>query len=62
MVNGENDGFPGMVVDRYTDTLVVKVYTSAWFPYLKMLVGLSGRNDRSEAGSPAIEPACTTRQ
>lgn len=40
MVNGENDGFPGMVVDRYNDTLVIKAYTSAWFPYLKMLVGL----------------------
>ena len=40
MVNGENDGFPGMVVDRYNDILVIKVYTSAWFPYLKMLVGL----------------------
>ncbi len=40
MVNGENDGFPGMVVDRYDDTLVVKVYTSAWFPYLEMLVPL----------------------
>ena len=40
MVNGENDGFPGMVVDRYNDILVLKVYTSAWFPYLKMLVGL----------------------
>ena len=31
LVNGENDGFPGMVVDRYNDTLVIKVYTSAWF-------------------------------
>ena len=40
MVNGENDGFPGMVVDRYDDTLVIKVYTSAWFPYLQMLVSL----------------------
>jgi len=40
MVNGENDGFPGMVVDRYNDILVLKVYTSAWFPYLKILVGL----------------------
>ncbi len=42
MVNGESDGFPGMVVDRYNNTLVVKVYTSAWFPYLKMLVDLLG--------------------
>ena len=40
LVNGENDGFPGLVVDRYADTLVMKAYTSAWFPYLKMLVGL----------------------
>ena len=40
MVNGENDGFPGMVVDRYNDILVIKAYTSAWFPYLKMMVGL----------------------
>ncbi len=40
IVNGENDGFPGMVVDRYNDILVIKVYTSSWFPYLKMLVGL----------------------
>ena len=40
LVNGENDGFPGMVVDRYNDILVIKLYTSAWFPYLNMLVGL----------------------
>ncbi len=40
VVNGESDGFPGMVVDRYSDTLVVKVYTSSWFPFLKMLVEL----------------------
>lgn len=40
MVHGESDGFPGMVVDRYGDIRVIKVYTSAWFPYLKMLVGL----------------------
>lgn len=40
LVNGESDGFPGMVVDRYNDTLVIKVYTSAWFNYLKLLTGL----------------------
>lgn len=38
VVNGENDGFPGMVMDRYADTLVVKLYTSAWMPYLDELV------------------------
>ena len=40
LVNGENDGFPGMAVDRYNDTLVVKVYTSAWFPFLNMFTEL----------------------
>ena len=34
IINGENDGFPGMVLDRYEDTAVLKLYTSAWIPYL----------------------------
>lgn len=37
-VNGENDGLPGLVVDRYDDTAVVKLYTSAWFPHLDALL------------------------
>ncbi|MCC6271110.1 MAG: 23S rRNA (cytosine(2499)-C(5))-methyltransferase, partial [Microbacteriaceae bacterium] len=35
LVHGENDGFPGLVVDRYADTLVLKLYTPAWIPHLK---------------------------
>ncbi|HEX3049345.1 MAG TPA: class I SAM-dependent rRNA methyltransferase [Aggregatilineaceae bacterium] len=35
LVHGENDGFPGLVVDRYADTLVLKLYTSAWLPHLQ---------------------------
>jgi len=31
MVNGESEGFPGIVVDRYAETLVVKVYAASWF-------------------------------
>ena len=34
LVHGENDGLPGLVVDRYDQTLVVKIYTPAWFPHL----------------------------
>lgn len=37
-VHGENDGLPGLVVDRYSDTLVVKLYTPAWFPHLAIVV------------------------
>ncbi len=30
LINGESDGWPGLVLDRYDTTLVVKVYTAAW--------------------------------
>lgn len=39
VVNGENDGLPGLVVDRYADVLVVKLYTAAWFPHLDAVIG-----------------------
>jgi 23S rRNA (cytosine1962-C5)-methyltransferase len=38
VVNGENDGFPGLVVDRYAGVLVAKLYTAAWFPHLDAVV------------------------
>ena len=37
-VNGENDAMPGLVLDVYRDTVVMKLYTAAWFPYLSELV------------------------
>jgi 23S rRNA (cytosine1962-C5)-methyltransferase len=47
VVHGENDGLPGLVVDRYDRTLVVKLYTPAWFPHLLDVVAALG--DRSPA-------------
>lgn len=35
LVHGENDGLPGLVIDRYAETLVIKLYTPAWIPHLK---------------------------
>ncbi len=35
LVHGENDGLPGLIVDRYADTLVLKLYTAAWLPHLR---------------------------
>jgi 23S rRNA (cytosine1962-C5)-methyltransferase len=35
LVHGENDALPGLVADRYADTIVVKLYTPAWFPHLR---------------------------
>ena len=39
LVHGENDGLPGLVVDRYDQTLVIKLYTAAWFPHLSDVLG-----------------------
>ena len=33
-ISGENDGFPGLVLDRYADTLVLKLYSAVWLPRL----------------------------
>ena len=37
VINGENDGLSGLVVDRYAGVLVVKLYSAAWFPHLLTL-------------------------
>ena len=34
VVNGENDGLPGVVVDRYDRTVVLKLYSAAWLAHL----------------------------
>lgn len=38
LVHGGNDGLPGLVIDRYGQTLVLKLYTSAWLPHLRDLL------------------------
>jgi 23S rRNA (cytosine1962-C5)-methyltransferase len=40
LINGESDSWPGLVLDRYASTLVLKLYTAAWFPHLKMVLSL----------------------
>lgn len=40
LINGESDGFPGLVLDRYAQVLVLKLYTAAWFPFLPLLLDL----------------------
>jgi 23S rRNA (cytosine1962-C5)-methyltransferase len=32
LINGESDRWPGLVLDRYAGTLVLKLYTAAWLP------------------------------
>ena len=38
LVHGENDGLPGLVVDRYDRTLVLKLDSPVWVPHLRSLV------------------------
>jgi 23S rRNA (cytosine1962-C5)-methyltransferase len=45
-LNGESDGWPGLVLDRYGDTRVVKIYTAAWLPRLGDLAPLLAGDGR----------------
>ena len=38
VLNGENDGVSGLVVDRYAGVLVIKLYSAVWFPHLVAIV------------------------
>ena len=67
LVHGENDGLPGVVVDRYADFAVVKLYSAGLTPHRASLVealreevpGLSGVFGRDEVprDEEADEPA-----
>lgn len=69
LINGESDGWPGLVLDRYDTTLVVKVYAAAWMPRLDEIIGLirerlrpqrivlrMSRNIRLAAGNKTVLP------
>lgn len=40
LINGESEGFPGIAVDRYAGTLVVKVYAAGWLARWEELEGV----------------------
>lgn len=40
LINGESDGWPGLVLDRYESTLVMKIYAAAWLERLDEISGL----------------------
>jgi 23S rRNA (cytosine1962-C5)-methyltransferase len=39
-INGESDSFPGLVLDQYADTFVLKLYSAVWFPRLDEVIGV----------------------
>ncbi len=40
VLNGENDNFPGLVLDQYAETLVLKLYSPVWIPHLRSIVAV----------------------
>ena len=40
LINGESDGWPGLVLDRYDTTLVMKIYTTGWLIRLEEVSAL----------------------
>ena len=38
VLNGENDGFSGLVLDRYDGACVLKLYSAVWLPHLRTIV------------------------
>ncbi len=49
VLNGENDGFPGLVLDRYADTMVLKMYSPVWIPHLQQLTRVIDEQFKPEA-------------
>ncbi len=46
LIHGENDGLPGLVLDRYENTLVLKLYTPIWLPHLRDILPALPAADR----------------
>ncbi|QAR32447.1 class I SAM-dependent rRNA methyltransferase [Geovibrio thiophilus] len=40
LINGENDGLPGIIADYYEKTLVIKLDSGIWIPYIDLLTSL----------------------
>ncbi|PLX69397.1 MAG: hypothetical protein C0603_00265 [Denitrovibrio sp.] len=40
LINGENDSIPGIVLDKYDTTLVLKIDSTCWLPHLQTLTDI----------------------
>ncbi len=38
LINGENDGLPALIADRYATSVVLKLYAPVWFPHLQTIL------------------------
>ena len=56
-ISGESDGWPGLVLDRYATTFVLKLYTAAWLPRVREVVGWLGEALAPLVGRDSVEPS-----
>ena len=56
LIHGESDGWPGLVLDRYDTTLVLKIYTAAWLPWLDEILALFQERNSMRTHHSSIEP------
>lgn len=67
VINGENDGFGGLIIDRYAEVLVVKLYSPAWLPHVNtVLAAVIGAldahaDDRHRSESAAVGSEAPSR-
>jgi 23S rRNA (cytosine1962-C5)-methyltransferase len=38
LINGAGDGLPGLIIDRYDEVLVIRLYSRAWLPHMSALL------------------------
>ena len=48
VIHGENDGLSGLVLDRYAETYVLKLYAASWLPHLATIVPIIERELQPE--------------
>ena len=59
LIYGENDGLPGLVIDVYGGSSVIKIYSLCWIPYIKMLSKLLVENLSLERVVLRISKQCS---
>lgn len=50
LIFGENDLFPGLIVDKYNHVIVVKLYSHIWFPYLADIIPILKEIAQADCG------------
>lgn len=56
-LSGESDGWPGLVLDRYDTTFVLKLYTAAWLPRVGEVVSWLRDELPRLVGRDSVDPS-----